>query len=216
VQLLFSGGGKRSRIKLMEQTAFRELVRRNRAGDAAALEELLPLVYDQLRRLAASYLRSERPGHTLAPTAVVHEAWLRLAGADFEWQDRAHFLALIAGVMRRVLVDHARTRDRVKRGDGAIRLSLDEAGDLPDQRGAAVGELDEALDRLAKFDPRKARVVELIFFGGATYDEAAAALNVSHVTIHRDLRLAKAWLENQLSGAGGPGARAQGIRDADA
>lgn len=183
----------------MDHTAFRELIRRNRAGDSAALEELLPVVYDQLRRLAASYLRQERPGHTLAPTAVVHEAWLRLAGADCEWQDRTHFLAVVAGVMRRVLVDHARTRGRVKRGNGAIRLSLDEARDLPDERAAAVTDLDEALDRLAKFDERKARVVELIFFGGATYEEAALALNVSHVTIHRDLRMAKAWLESELS-----------------
>lgn len=183
----------------MDQTAFQDLIRRNRAGDSAAREELLPVVYDQLRRLAASYLRNERPGHTLAPTAVVHEAWMRLAGSDFEWQDRAHFLAVVAGVMRRVLVDHARTRDRLKRGAGAIRLSLDDAGEVPDQRGAAVIDIDAALDRLAKFDPRKARVIELIFFGGATYGEAASALNVSDVTIHRDLRMAKAWLENELT-----------------
>lgn len=192
----------------MEQTAFRELIRRDRAGDPAALEELMPVLYDQLRRLAASYLRQERPGHTLAPTAVVHEAWLRLAGTDFEWQDRAHFLAVVAGIMRRVLVDHARTRNRAKRGDGAIKLSLDEAGHVPDSNPAAVIDVDAALDRLAKFDPRKARVVELIFFGGATYGEAAAALNVSDVTIHRDLRMAKAWLENELSSG-----RAANLRD---
>jgi RNA polymerase sigma-70 factor, ECF subfamily len=187
----------------MDQTEFQELIRRNRAGDPCALEQLLPVVYDQLRRLAASYLRNERPGHTLAPTAVVHEAWLRLAGSDFEVQDRAHFIALVAGIMRRVLVDHARTRDRRKRGDGAIRVSLDEAGQVPDPRAARVTDLDAALDRLANFDARKARVVELIFFGGATYGEAASALNVSDVTIHRDLRLAKAWLENELSSTGG-------------
>jgi RNA polymerase sigma-70 factor, ECF subfamily len=190
----------------MEQTAFRELIRRNRAGDPNALAELMPVAYDQLRRMAASYLRHEKPGHTLAPTAVVHEAWLRLAGSDFEVQDRAHFIALVAGIMRRVLVDHARTRDRLKRGDGAIRLPLDEASEVADQRGAPVTDLDAALDRLAKFDSRKARVVELIFFGGATYGEAASALNVSDVTIHRDLRLAKAWLENELSSAGGANA----------
>lgn len=187
----------------MEQTAFRDLIRRDRAGDPAALEELMPVLYDQLRRLAASYLRQERPGHTLAPTAVVHEAWLRLAGTEFEWQDRAHFLAVVAGVMRRVLVDHARTRNRVKRGDGAIKLSLDEARQVPDEHATAVTDLDAALDRLAKFDPRKARVIELIFFGGATYAEAASALNVSDVTVHRDLRMAKAWLENELSSGRG-------------
>ena len=183
----------------MEQTAFRALIRRNRDGDPAALEELTPVLYDQLRRLAASYLRHERPGHTLAPTAVVHEAWLRLAGTDFEAQDRSHFLAVVAGVMRRVLVDYARTRNRAKRGDGAIKLSLDEAYQVADEHPAGVTDLDAALDRLARFDPRKARVVEMIFFGGATYGEAATAMNVSEVTIHRDLRVAKAWLENELS-----------------
>lgn len=190
----------------MDQTAFRELIRRDRAGDRAALEELMPVLYDQLRRLAASYLRQERPGHTLAPTAVVHEAWMRLAGSDFEWQDRAHFLSVVAGIMRRVLVDHARTRNRAKRGDGAMKLSLEEAGNVPAQNAPAVADLDAALDRLARFDPRKARVVELIFFGGATYHEAASALNVSDVTIHRDLRMAKAWLENELSSGRGANA----------
>lgn len=182
----------------MDQSLVRHLVQRDRDGDPAALEELLPLVYDQLRGMAARYLRDERPGHTLAPTALVHEAYLRLAGADLELQDRAHFLALASGVMRRVLMDHARTRNRQKRGAGALMLSLEDVHEIPSDLGQLLG-LDEALKELAKFDPRKARIVELIYFGGLTYDEAAGVLNISSVTVHRELRLAKAWLERELA-----------------
>jgi RNA polymerase sigma factor (TIGR02999 family) len=183
----------------MDQFLVRNLVQRDRDGDPAALEELLPLVYDQLRRMAARYLREERPGHTLAPTALVHEAYLRLAGSDLELQDRAHFLAIASGVMRRVLMDHARTRNRQKRGAGALVLSLDQVQQIPaDHLGELLG-LDEALEELAKFDARKARIVELIYFGGLTYDEVAGVLHISSVTVHRDLKLAKAWLERELA-----------------
>jgi len=183
----------------MDQSLVRHLVQRDRDGDPAALEELLPLVYDQLRRMAARFLREERPGHTLAPTALVHEAYLRLAGADLELQDRAHFLAIASGVMRRVLMDHARSRNRQKRGAGALMLSLEDVREIPsDNLGQLLG-LDEALEELAKFDARKAKIVELIYFGGLTYDEVAALLNISSVTVHRELRLAKAWLERELA-----------------
>ena len=174
-------------------------MQRNREGDAAALEELLPVVYDQLRRIAANYLRDERPGHTLTPTGVVHEAYLRLAGAEMSWEDRTHFLMVASSVMRRVLVDHARSRNRNKRGAGAVKLSLDDIQELASDDLSHVVDLDEALQRLETFDPRKARIVELIYFGGLTQEEAAKALQISVITIHRDLRLAKAWLERELT-----------------
>ncbi len=176
-----------------------ELVRRNRAGDAAALEELLPVMYDQLRRIAARYLKEERPGHTLTPTGVVHEAYLRLAGAEMTWEDRTHFLMVASSVMRRVLVDHARSRNRDKRGAGAAKLSLDDVRELAADSLAHLVDLDEALQRLEVFDARKARIVEFIYFGGLTQEEAANSLQVSVVTIHRELRLAKAWLERELA-----------------
>lgn len=176
-----------------------ELVRRNREGDSAALEELLPVLYDQLRRIAARYLKEERPGHTLTPTGVVHEAYLRLAGAGMTWQDRTHFLVVASSVMRRVLVDHARSRNRDKRGAGAPRLSLDDVRELAADSLAHLVDLDEALQRLETFDTRKARIVEFIYFGGLTQEEAANSLQVSVVTIHRELRLAKAWLERELA-----------------
>lgn len=183
-----------------------ELVRRNRAGDATALEELLPLMYDQLRRIAARYLKEERPGHTLTPTGVVHEAYLRLAGAEMAWEDRTHFLMVASSVMRRVLVDHARTRNRDKRGAGAAKLSLDDVRELAADSLAHLVDLDEALQRLETFDARKARIVELIYFGGLTQEETANSLQVSVVTIHRDLRLAKAWLERELAAPSTTGA----------
>jgi len=167
-----------------------ELVRRNRAGDTAALEELLPVMYDQLRRIAARYLKEERPGHTLTPTGVVHEAYLRLAGAEMTWEDRTHFLMVASSVMRRVLVDHARSRNRDKRGAGAAKLSLEDVRELAADSLAHLVDLDEALQRLEVFDSRKARIVEFIYFGGLTQEEAATSLQVSVVTIHRALRLA--------------------------
>ncbi len=184
----------------MQLQAVAELVRRDRTGDATAGEELWAIVYDQLRRIAARHLRLERAGHTLAPTAVVHEAYLRLAGTELEWRDRAHFLAIASNVMRRVLVEHARARNRSKRGAGAVRVPLDDAYDVKAGGDATIIELDSALERLAKFDPRKARTVELVSFGGLSLDEAAQVLEISAATVHRDLRVAKAWLENELGG----------------
>ncbi|HEU0119958.1 MAG TPA: ECF-type sigma factor [Bryobacteraceae bacterium] len=180
-------------------SSVQELIQRNRDGDSAALEELLPVMYNQLRRIAARFLREERPGHTLTPTGVVHEAYLRLAGADLAWEGRAHFLAVASGVMRRVLVDHARNRNRFKRGAGASPLSLEEVRELAAGNLDHIIDLDEALQRLEEFDSRKARIIEFVYFGGLTQEEAAASLRVSVITVNRDLRLAKAWLERELA-----------------
>ena len=177
----------------------KELVRRNRSGDSAALEELLPVMYDQLRRIAARYLRDERRGHTLTPTGVVHEAYLRLAGAEMTWEDRTHFLVVASSVMRRVLVDHARSRNCGKRGSGVPKISLDDIRELAADNLSHLVDLDEALHRLETFDARKACIIEFTFFGGLTQEEAAQSLQVSVVTIHRELRLAKAWLERELA-----------------
>lgn len=175
-----------------------QLLQRWRAGDESALDALLPLLYDELRRLADGYLRAEHAGHTLQATALVHEAYLRLAGVDVAWEDRVHFLALAARAMRRVLVDHARAGRRVKRGGDAARVTFDEALLVSAQPSADMVELDDALDRLAALDERKAKVIELHFFGGLTYAEAAAALGISPATVDRDLRAAKAWLYREL------------------
>ncbi len=173
-----------------------------REGDREALDRLMPIVYDQLRSIAGSCFKAENPGHTLQATAVVHEAFLRLAGSDVEWQDRVHFLAIAARTMRRILVDHARGRRRARRGSGEIPFSLDEALVLssessePDDR---VVDLDEALSRLALFDPRKAGILEMLYFGGLTYAETAGALDISEATVHRELKLARAWLRHELA-----------------
>jgi RNA polymerase sigma factor (TIGR02999 family) len=177
-----------------------------RQGDQRALDLLMPLVYDELRRLAQGQMRGERPDHTLQTTALVHEAYLRLCGADVAWEGRVHFLAVAATVMRRILVDHARSRDRVKRGGGADPVALEEALAVSPQRPEAVIALDEAIERLSALDERKARAVELHFFGGLTYEETAAALGVSAATVDRELRLAKAWLYRELRPGGDDGA----------
>ncbi len=174
------------------------LLLRWRRGDDSALEELVPLVYDELRRLAARYLGTERSDHTLQPTALVHEAYARLVGAGVEWNDRVHFFAVAAGMMRRVLVDHAKKRRRVKRGAGAARVTLDEAVLVTPEPSTELLALDEALRRLEAFDQRKCKVVELHFFGGLTYDQTAAALGVSQSTVLRELRLARSWLHREL------------------
>jgi RNA polymerase sigma factor (TIGR02999 family) len=174
-----------------------------RAGDGASVELLLPLVYDELHRLAAQQMRGEGVGHTLQPTALVHEAFLRLAGAPLDVADRAHFFALAATTMRRVLVDHAKARRRGKRGGGAPALPLEEALHVAASPGDDVLALDESLERLAGRDARKARVVELHYFGGLNYDEIAATLGISAATVDRDLRFAQAWLFADLGGEGG-------------
>ena len=168
-------------------------------GDGDVLGELLPLVYDELRRLAAGYLRRERPGHTLQPTALVHEAYLRMVDqSQVRWQNRAHFLGVAAQMMRRILVDHARGQRAEKRGGEIQKLSLDENIDVSGERAADLVALDEALERLAEFDPQKARVVELRFFGGLSVEETAEVLGVSAPTVKRQWRMAKAWLYGQV------------------
>jgi RNA polymerase sigma factor (TIGR02999 family) len=171
-----------------------------RAGDKAALEELTPLVYDELRRLAKRHMRSERAGHTLQTTGLVNEAFIRMAGMDVPWADRAHFYAVAARLMRRILVDYAKAACSEKRGGGERPSTLDDAlvaaADTPPADLLAI---DEALARLAAIDARKCDVVILHFFGGMTYDETAEALDISPATVHRDLRLGRAWLLNELA-----------------
>jgi len=179
-----------------------QLLAQWKAGDGQAREQLLPLVYDELKRVARRHLRGEAEGHTLQTTALVHEAYLRLVGSDLSWEGRRHFLAVAAQVMRRVLVDHARGRGRAKRGGGITAVALQEELAAAPARPADLLDLDEALERLSSLDPRKAQVIDLLYFGGLSYDETAAVLGVSPATVHRDLRLARAWLFRELQSAG--------------
>src|SRR5262245_49955669 len=179
-------------------------------GDSTALDRLTPLVYERLRRMARSYMRNERPGHTLQATALVNEAFVRLVDVrDLDWTDRAHFFAVCARVMRRILVDAARSRKAVKRGGQADRaehssaINLDQLPDPASEVSAEVCALDEALQVLAQIDPRRAQVIELRFFGGLTVEETAQVLQTSPQTVMREWRLARAWLARELS----PGAR---------
>jgi RNA polymerase sigma factor (TIGR02999 family) len=170
-------------------------------GDKAALDQLMPLVYAELRRLAKSYMRRERAGQTLQTTALIHEAYLRLIDADqVRMENRGHFFAAAARLMRQVLVDLAREHGSRKRGGGALQVSLDEAMVVSRQRDEGLLALDEALNALAQIDPRKSRMVELRFFGGLSVEETAEALGVSVETVHRDWRLAKSWLLRRLRG----------------
>ena len=171
-------------------------------GEPDALDALLPLVYEELRRLAAGYMKRERSGHTLQATALVNEAYLRLIEVrQVQWQNRAHFFAMAARLMRRILVDAARSRGHQKRGGGAPMLSLDEALVVPTEPGKDLVALDEALTALAAVDSRKSQVVEMRFFGGLDIDETAEALHVSRDTVKRDWAFAKLWLLRELSGA---------------
>lgn len=181
-----------------DRQAVTQLLRQWSNGDRQALDELMPFVYDQLRRLAANCLRSERPDHTLRATALVNEAYMRLVDADVAWQDRVHFFAVSARMLRRILVDHAKSNNRQKRGGEFQKIPLDEAVLVGPQGDKGIVELDEALKRLAAQDQRKSELIELLFFGGLTYDEAAAALKISPATVHRELTLAKAWLYREL------------------
>ena len=169
-------------------------------GNGQALEKLTPLVYDELRRLAARYLRRERHDHTLQSTALVHEAWLRLVDQrQIHWQNRAQFFGLAAEMIRRILIDHARNRQAAKRGDGAIKLSLDEAMATPASRDFDLLALDDALADLARLDPQQSRLVELRFFAGLSVEESAAVLGVSPATVKREWATAKAWLYRALT-----------------
>ena len=171
-------------------------------GDQAAFDALVPLVHEELRRLARRHMRHERPGHTLQATALVNEAYLRLIDLKrIEWHDRAHFLGMASRMMRRILVDSARARHNQKRGGGQPKLSLDEALEVPHAPGQDFVALDDALEALAALDPRKAQVVEMRFFGGLSVKETATALRVSVDTVMRDWGLARAWLLGELSGS---------------
>ncbi|HEV8482726.1 MAG TPA: sigma-70 family RNA polymerase sigma factor [Blastocatellia bacterium] len=169
-------------------------------GDEAALERLTPLVYDQLHRLARRYMMRERPGHTLQASALVNEAFIRLIDwKNVQWQNRAHFFGVSAQIMRRILVDFARSRDYAKRGGGVRNVSLDEAAVIPTERGTDLVALDEALNSLAQLDERQSRIVELRFFGGLSLEEIAEVLRVSVGTVRRDWSLARALLHRELS-----------------
>ncbi len=171
-----------------------------RDGDEGALNRLMPLVYDELHRLARRYMGAEQTGHPLQTTALVHEVYLRLVDANsIDWQNRAHFYAICARLMRRILVDFARTRNYQKRGGRLAHIQLEEAATVPEAVGSEMLAVDEALKQLAAIDSRKSEVVELRFFGGLTVEEIAAALRVSPETVMRDWKLAKAWLLRELS-----------------
>lgn len=169
-------------------------------GDQTALDKLIPLVYDELHRLAHHYMSRERPGHTLQTTALVNEAYLRLVDQkSVSWQNRAHFFAVAAQVMRQILVDYARRRQYLKRGGQAVQVSLDEAAVVSQERGADLVALDDALTSLAAVDPRKSQIVELRFFGGLSVKETAEVLKVSPRTVMRQWSLAQAWLYRELN-----------------
>ena len=177
-----------------------KLLRAWRDGDQSALQKLTPIVYSELHRLARRYMRGERVGHSLQTTALVNEAYMRLVDYKrMQWQNRAHFFAVSAQLMRRILVDHARRRN-LKRGGGLKRVSLDDTAILGGSRGADLVALDDALNQLAKLDPRKAQVVEMRFFGGLSVEETAEVLKVSPVTVMRDWSTARAWLYRELLG----------------
>ncbi|MCG8461479.1 MAG: sigma-70 family RNA polymerase sigma factor [Holophagales bacterium] len=177
-----------------------QLLERWRRGDQEAFERLIPLVYDELRLVARGQLAAERPDHTLQPTALVHEAYFRMVGRDHpQWKSRSHFFAVSALVMRRVLIDHARGQNRLRRGSDQVRVDLaDDQIESPAPHARLLA-LDEALDRLEREDPRKAQVVQLRFFGGLTLDEVAEVLQIAQVTVVRDWRMARAWLLRELA-----------------
>jgi RNA polymerase sigma factor (TIGR02999 family) len=177
-----------------------QLLHEWRDGDQGALDRLLPLVYDELHRLAASYLRRERAGHTLQATALLNEAYLKLIDQTHaDWQNRAQFIGVAAQVMRRILVNHARDRRAEKRGGDAPRLALDEAVNVSKKKDVDLLALDDALKDLAAFDPRQSRIVELRYFGGLEIAETAEVLGLSPATVKREWNVAKAWLFSQLS-----------------
>jgi RNA polymerase sigma factor (TIGR02999 family) len=174
-------------------------------GDKSAFDRLMPQVYAELRRLAGHYLRQERNGHTLQPTALVHEAYFRLVGQDQpDYQSRAHFLGVAAHVMRQILIDHARTRNAAKRGAGNAVFSLDEFMDAPMERPSAMIQVDDALHALENHDPLKAQLIEMRFFGGMTAEESAAVLKLPVQKIRGELRIAQAWLKRELDNRATP------------
>jgi RNA polymerase sigma factor (TIGR02999 family) len=185
-------------MNAQEQVGVTRLLVQWADGDRQAMEDLLPLVYDELRRLAGSYLRRENPGHTLQSTALVHEAYLRLVDQEVSWQSRAHFFGIAAQMMRRILVDHARTKNAAKRGDGACRVTLDEALVSTESRDVDVLALDQAMNKLAELDKQQSQIVELRFFGGLSIEDTAELLKISPATVKRDWAMAKAWLYREM------------------
>ena len=169
-------------------------------GDDAALNKMMPFVYDELHRLAGYYMRRQRPDHTLQATALVNEAYLKLIDArQVNWKSRAYFIAAAAQAMRHILIDHARSKQRVKRGEGAYKVSLDQASDVAEVQAADLIALDEALVEMSAIDPRKTRIVELRYFGGLNIEETAEVLGISAATVMRDWRAAKAFLKRSIS-----------------
>ena len=182
-----------------QKTAITALLVRWREGDHEALNALTPLIYDNLRNIASHHLARERPGFTLCATEVVHEAYQRLASADVSWHDRAHFLSIASRQMRQVLVDYARTKGRQKRGgDDWRRVTLTEIGEAADSEQVDILSIQEALERLAAFDPRKAEIVDLMVFGGLKGKDVAEAIGISEHAVWREWRMARAWLYNEL------------------
>jgi len=177
------------------------LLHQSQGGNRAAFDELIPLVYEDLYRMASRRLANERQGHTLRTTEIVHESYLRLVGSDVDWNDRSHFYAIAAQVMRRILIDYAKSRRREKRGGEYERVQIDTGFDFDAPARNDLLEVNQALERLAQRDKRKAGIVELIVFGGLTYDEAARAVGISAATLHRELKLAKAFLQRELTAA---------------
>ena len=177
-----------------------ELLQGWRAGDREALDALLPLIYDELHRLAHHHLRNERSDHTLRSTALVHEAYFRLVGQDFpQWQSRSHFFAVAAQLMRQILVDYARRRGASKRGSGVCMLTLDDAVALPQRKDLDIVALDDALNTLSEIDPRQSRVVELRFFAGLSLEEISEVMGIATATVQRDWTAARAWLHREIS-----------------
>lgn len=185
----------------MESNDVTQLLKAWSGGDPGALERLTPKVYLELRRMAAKYMRNERVGHTLQATALVHEVFLRLVDVDsVSWQDRAHFFAVSANIMRRILVDRARAKGMAKRGGGTIQANLDDVPEVASgSRDREMVAIDEALDALAQIDPRKAKVIELRFFGGLSVEETAEVLKISPQSVLRDWKMARAWLMAEIA-----------------
>ena len=185
----------------VKQHEITELLEQWSGGNQSALDRLYPLVYEELRRLARSYMKREHKGHTLQTTALINEAYVRLVDQhNVHWQNRSHFFAISAQIMRRILVDHARRYLQTKRGGGALRVSLDEVMIVASERSEEVLLLDEALGNLARLDPRRCQVVELRYFAGLNNEEIASVLKISENTVMRDWNLARAWLYQQLGG----------------
>ncbi|MCD9188218.1 MAG: sigma-70 family RNA polymerase sigma factor [Pyrinomonadaceae bacterium] len=184
---------------MAEKSDVTQLLSKAQTGNREALDELLPLVYDELRRVAGSHLRNERDNHTLQATALVNEAYIRLLEQkEVDWQNRLHFFSIASEMMRRILVNYAVQRNAKKRGDGAIQVELDEAISFADGRDFDLVSLDEALKTLAKLDEKQAKIVELRFFGGLTIEETAQVLGISDSTVKREWRMAKAWLKTRI------------------